>query len=95
MRTKSIRGVEVVDQTGATVGIIEDLDLKKDGQYSLVVRGEVDPEKARIFEEKFGISGVGKDFFEIPQEHVGGIGDKVVLNKCFEDIPNIRVLSEE
>ena len=94
MRTKSIRGVEVVDQTGATVGTIEDIDLKKDGQYSVIVKGEVDAEKAKAFEEKFGISGVGKDFFEIPQEHVGGVGDKVVLNKRFEDIPNIVVLSE-
>jgi len=84
----------VVDQTGATVGTIEDLDLKKDGQYSLVVRGEVNAEKAKAFEENFGISGVGKDFFEIPQEHIGGIGDKVVLNKRFEDIPNIKVLTE-
>jgi|GEM_PF-1735940 len=95
MRTKSVRGVEVVDQTGATIGVIEDLDLKRDGQYAIVVRGEVNSEKAKAFEEKFGISGVGKDFFEIPQEHVGGIGDKVVLNKRFEDVPNLRILSEE
>ena len=45
MRTKSVRGVEVVDQTGATIGTIEDIDLKKDGQYSVIVKGEVDPEK--------------------------------------------------
>ncbi len=95
MRTKSIRGVEVVDQSGATIGKVEDLDLGNDGEYSVVVRGEVDAEKAKLFEERFGISGVGKDFFEIPQEHVGGVGDKVVLNKKFEDIPDIRTLSEE
>lgn len=95
MRTKSIRGVEVVDQTGATIGSTEDLDLKRDGQYSVIVKGEVDAEKAKAFEEKFGISGVGKDFFEIPQEHVGGVGDKIVLNKRFEDIPNLVMLSEE
>ncbi len=92
MRTKSIRGVEVVDQSGATIGSIEDLDLKQDGQYAIIVKGEVDADVAKNFVEKFGISGVGKDFFEIPQEHIGGIGDKVVLNKRFEDIPNIKIL---
>jgi sporulation protein YlmC with PRC-barrel domain len=94
MRTKSIRGVEVVDITGATIGILEDIDIKKDGRYALIVRGEVNIADAREFKKRFGVSGVGKDFFEVSQDHVGGVGDKIVLNKGFEDISDVVVLSE-
>lgn len=93
MRAKSIKGAEVVDQSGSVVGIVEDIDLKATGQYSLIVKGEVDPNTASMFEKRFG-AAVGKDFFEIPQEHVRGVGDKVVLNKRFEHIDNLVVLSK-
>jgi sporulation protein YlmC with PRC-barrel domain len=93
MRAKSIKGVEVVDQGGSVIGIVEDIDLKPTGQYSLIIKGEVDPNTASLFEKKFGAS-VGKDFFEIPQEHVRGVGDKVVLNKRFEHIENLVILSK-
>ncbi|MBN2517488.1 MAG: PRC-barrel domain-containing protein [Candidatus Altiarchaeota archaeon] len=93
MRAKSIKGVEVVDQGGAVIGIVEDIDLKENGQYAVIVKGEVDPKQAEQFEQQFGAS-VGKDFFEIPQEHIRGVGDKVVLNKRFEHVTNIKILSE-
>lgn len=88
-----MKGVEVVDQGGTVIGIVEDLDLKENGQYAIIVKGEVDPKQAEEFEERFGAS-VGKDFFEIDQEHIRGVGDKVVLNKKFEHITNINILSE-
>lgn len=94
MRTKSIRGVEIVDQSGATVGSIEDIDLKKDGTYSVIVRGEVNADNAKAFEDRFGITGVGKDFFEIPQKYIGGIGDKIVLNTVFSELADLKIISE-
>ena len=93
MRARSIKGVEVVDQGGAVVGVVEDLELKENGQYAIIVKGEVDPLRAKGFERKFGVS-VGKDFFEIDQEHVKSVGNKVVLNKRFEHVLNVKILSE-
>jgi len=93
MRAKYIKGAQVVDQGGDVVGVVEDIDFKENGRYVVIVRGEMDAQQARIFEESLGAS-VGKDFFEIKQDHVGGIGDKVVLNKRFEDILDLKPTGE-
>jgi len=89
MRAKYTKGVQVIDQGGTVVGVVEDVDFKGDGTYAIIVRGEMDPAQARSFEKSLGAS-IGKDFFEIRQAHIGGIGDKVVLNTRFEDIIDLK-----
>lgn len=92
MRTKFLRGILVVDRSGLTVGTLEDLDLKRDGRYALIVKGEASSDDAKEHKKSFGIAGVGKDFFEIGQEHVASIGAKVTLNKRFDEIGDLKVL---
>ncbi len=93
MRAKSFRGMRVIDEAGIDIGIIDDLDVKRTGSYSIIVKGEAHAQITKVFKEKLGISGIGKDFFEIPQEHVSSVSTKVHLNKRFEDIQNITLLS--
>jgi len=85
--------MRVVDSEGTDFGEVEDVDLKRTGHYALIIKGEAHASSARGFKEKLGISGVGKDFFEIPQEHISDISNKVHLNKRFEDIQNVTILS--
>jgi sporulation protein YlmC with PRC-barrel domain len=95
MRARALRGMRVVDGNGADIGILEDLDMKRTGHYALIVKGEAHALSAKAFKEKLGIAGLGKDFFEIYQEHISSIDTKIHLNKPMEEIQNIVVLSSQ
>jgi sporulation protein YlmC with PRC-barrel domain len=92
MRARAVKGMKVVDSDGMHVGDVEDVEIKKTGSYALIVKGEAHALAAKDFKEKLGITGVGKDFFEIPQEHISDVSNKVHLNKKFEEITNLTVL---
>jgi sporulation protein YlmC with PRC-barrel domain len=93
MRARAVKGMRVVDSEGIEIGEADDVDMKRTGNYALIVKGEAHASSAKMFKEKLGVSGVGKDFFEIPQEHISDISNKVHLNKRFEDIQNVIILS--
>jgi len=95
MRIRALKGMRVVDSGSVDVGVVEDVDIKRNGSCALIVRGEAHAAMAKTFKEKLGVAGVGKDFFEITQEHISDITQKVHLNKRFEEISNITVLSSQ
>jgi len=85
MRFEEVRGKEVLDPEGRKIGTVEDIEFKKDGTYSLVIKGELD-ETQRVREiEKFGdVSATAR--FEAPLSAINGIEEKIILKKKVDEL---------
>lgn len=97
MRFQEVCRKEVMDPEGRLIGSVEDIILKEDGTYSLIVKGELD-EVQRVREiEKFGNISAS-DRFEVPISALNGIEEKIVLKKKVNELlenNEITIISQQ
>lgn len=94
MKVDEVRGKEVYDTAGMKIGKVVDIEFKSRGEYSFVIKGELDDEQRTKALAKFGVVE-GGDTFEIPRELIDGIGEKIILKKDFDKMEkDIKVIRQ-